>query len=170
MLKNEFDSYRIQQKSHPLMIKNDIEAIPFIHESLPVWRNHRAGGIRFSDIDNGIELFGVIDDIWINPQGELIIVDYKATAKQGKFGLNLSNSWNSINNRQVAFYAYLFQRNGFKTHDTGYFVYCIADNDKPALNGKLEFETKVVSYQIDYSWIAKTIHNILTCLNQKKNS
>lgn len=167
LLKNEFDKYRREQKAHPIMIKNKIEAVPLVHESFPAWRNYKSGGIRFRDDANGIELYGIVDDVWINPQQEFIIVDYKATAKQGSKALNLSNSWNSSNKRQMSFYAFIFKKCGYTIHHTGYFLYSIADNNKPALNEKLEFETRVVSYELDDTWVEATLQDIRYCLDQR---
>jgi len=168
LLKNEFDEYRKLQKAHPIMVQYNIDAVPMIHESLPSWRNYKAGGIRFCDAANGIELYGVIDDVWINSKQELIIVDYKATARQGSIVLNLSNSWNSGNKRQVSFYAFLFKQCGYQVNNTGYFIYSIANNTKVAFNERLEFDTRVVPYQIDDTWVDKTIQNIRSCLDQER--
>ena len=30
---------------------------------------------------------GAIDDLWVNPAGQLIVVDYKATSKDGEVSL-----------------------------------------------------------------------------------
>ena len=167
LLKNEFDEYRKQKKAHPIMTQYNIEAIPFMHELLPNWRSYKTGGIRFCDYINNVELFGVIDDIWINLQHELIIVDYKATARQGSVVLNLNYNWNITNKRQASFYAYLFKKHGYQINNTGYFIYSIANTDKSTFNEKLEFEMRVLPYQIDYSWIEKAIQDIRNCLDQE---
>ncbi|BDC34446.1 hypothetical protein Noda2021_04040 [Candidatus Dependentiae bacterium Noda2021] len=149
------------------MVRHSIDAIPFHHDLFPKWRSYKAGGIRYFDSTNQIELCGVLDDIWVNKDEELIIVDYKATARKGSVLLDLSNAWNSNNKRQVSFYAYILKTLGFKIHKNAYCLYVIADNSKPALNENLAFETKVLPYCIDYSWIEKTIVNIRNCLDQE---
>src|SRR5579862_4338028 len=101
--KNEFDKYRVQQRPHPLMIQHNIKAIPFEHKLLTKWRNYKAGGIRFIDQVNNIVLSGVIDDLWINQKRELILVDYKATARKGHVLLDDTNKWGISNRRQMAF-------------------------------------------------------------------
>lgn len=164
--KNEFDQYRTKQIPHPLMLANKIDAVPFAHKSIAVWRDYRSGGIKFFDRDNSLELYGIIDDLWINSKNELIIVDYKATAKHKSLQLNNRSKWDISNKRQMAFYASLFKKNGYPVHGRGYFVYSAADKNKPFFNQRLEFETTVQSYEIDDSWIEKTICDIRSCLNQ----
>lgn len=164
--KKEFDVYRDQQIPHPIMTKNNIEAIPFKNELFDNWRDYKAGGIRFVDSNNGLEFFGIIDEILINSDNELIIIDYKATAKKGKTILNDSNKWLISNKRQMSFYAFLFKKHGYKVHSTGYFIYSIANNDKPFFNQKLEFESTVLSYELDDSWVEQIIQEIRICLNQ----
>ena len=164
--KREFDQYRKRQIPHPIMIKNQIDAIPFMHESINQWRSYKAGGIRFINND-GIELYGVIDDICITPKNELIIVDFKATAKHKQFmTYNARNQWKDSNKRQMAFYANLFKQNGFSIHNTGYFIYSTARKDMPHFNQKLDFESALLPCDIDDSWIDPTVQEILYCLDQ----
>lgn len=164
--KKEFDFYREQEMPHPIMTKNKIKAIPFKHELFDGWRDYRSGGIRFIDSDNKLELYGVIDDLWINSDNELIVVDYKATARKGKIILSDSNKWLISNKRQMSFYAFLFKKHGYKVHDTGYFIYSIADNGKPLFDQKLEFDSSILSYEIDDSWVEEVIQDMRSCLDQ----
>jgi hypothetical protein len=39
LLKNEFDGYRKRKEPHPLMKKYGIDAIPFQHDDMPIWRD-----------------------------------------------------------------------------------------------------------------------------------
>lgn len=169
LFKSEFDQYRKSQEPHPIMIANNLQAIPLEHDLLYAWRNYKAGGIRFVDLRNNLELYGVVDDVWVNPQQELIVVDYKATSKlkQAK-AATTKNKWTDNNKLQIAFYAYLFKRNGYAVHDTGYFVYCLALEDKSALNNKLEFEHELRGYMIDNSWVEPTLSSIRDCLDEKE--
>lgn len=168
LIKNEFDLYRIEQRAHPIMVKNNIDAIPFMHESFYTWRDYKAGGIRFRDEANGIELYGIIDDIWVNEQGELIIVDYKATASRGHMALDSNNRWNKASVRQISYYGYLLKRLGYKINATGYLLYSVASSEQRAFNKKLEFEMRVLSYTIDDSWVERTVREIKYCLTESK--
>ena len=49
LLKKEFDQYRKKQKPHPIMIKNNLDFIPYQHKDLDVWRNSLRGGISYLD-------------------------------------------------------------------------------------------------------------------------
>ena len=44
LLKKEFDQYRKIQKPHPMMIKQNLNFIPFQHKDLDIWRNSLKGG------------------------------------------------------------------------------------------------------------------------------
>ena len=80
LLKKEFDSYRKQAKPHPIMLDNQIKAVPFMHEDLDKWRENFVGVGTLHKPTN-LYIFGAVDDVWVKEDGELIVVDYKATAK-----------------------------------------------------------------------------------------
>ena len=169
--KKEFDHYRKQQLTHPIMVQNKIDAIPFEHELLLCrWRNYKSGGIKFIDLQNGIELSGVIDDLWFNQKTqELIIVDYKATAKHTEFmTYAVKTKWTVANERQMSFYAYLFKKNNFAVHATGYFIYSAVRTNTPFFDNKLDFQSAVLPCWIDDSWIEQTLKDIRSCLDQTK--
>jgi RecB family exonuclease len=80
LFKKEFDVYRKKAEPHPLMIDNKIKAIPFSHEDIDEWRENFVG-VNTVHKSTNLYVFGAVDDIWVNEDGELIVVDYKATAK-----------------------------------------------------------------------------------------
>lgn len=165
--KNEFDQYRQQEKPHPIMIANNIDAIPFSNKLIYLWRDYQAGGIRSIDRVNSLELYGIVDDVWINSNQELIIVDYKATAKHKSLTSSThKNKWIENNEKQIAFYANIFRKNGYKVHDTGYFVFSTALHNQSFFNQRLDFETTVQSYKIDDAWIDQSLQDIRNCLDQ----
>jgi len=110
----------------------------------------------------GLTVCGGIDDVWVTPDEELIVVDYKATAKDGE--VTLDADWQDGYKRQMEIYQWLFRKNGFKVSDTGYFVYCNGNTDKEAFDGKLEFEIKIIPYTGDTSWVEGTILKAIECL------
>mgnify|MGYP001330069471 CR=1 FL=1 len=81
LLKKEFDQYREKNEPHPLIIQNDIDAVPHQIETLNTWRSNRTG-VQYHHVPTNLFLFGAIDDLWINSANEMIIVDYKATSKE----------------------------------------------------------------------------------------
>ena len=80
LCKNEFDYYREIQRPHPLFIKNKIDAVPFKHKKLDIWRNNFKG-IRYKSVEHNYDFGGAVDDVWQRKDGKLIIADVKATSK-----------------------------------------------------------------------------------------
>ena len=164
LLKREFDTYRQKQQPHPLMKENDINAIPFQHASLNEWRSNFRG-VRCVDPKTNFEVSGAIDDLWINPETkEIMVVDYKATAKKDE--VTLDADWQISYKRQAEVYQWLLRRNNFKVSDTAYFVYCNGIRDKDTFDQKLEFRTKVIPYEGNGEWIDGTLKSIHEVLNQ----
>jgi hypothetical protein len=98
----------------------------------------------------------------MNSAGELIIVDYKATAKTGE--VSLDAEWQDGYKRQMETYQWLFRKNGFKVAKTGYFVYANGDLDAEAFDGKLEFKVKLIPYEGDTAWVEPTLIKAKACL------
>ena len=140
-----------------------VDAVPLAHERMDEWRDSLRGGIKYLHPKTNLLITGGIDDIWINPQGELIIVDYKATSKDGE--VTLDAEWQSGYKHQMEIYQWLFRQNGFKVSDTGYFVYCNGKRDREAFDAKLEFDIKLIPYKGDDSWVEKIIIAAHNCLN-----
>lgn len=166
LLKKEFDSHRAKGTAHPLMKTYKIDAIPLAHEKIDEWRDSLRAGITFKIDDENVVVTGGVDDVWINPQGEYIIVDYKATSKEEE--VTLDADWQIGYKRQMEIYQWLFRQNGYKVSKTGYFVYCNGKTDKKAFDGKLEFDIKIIPYKGDDSWVGKTILDAIQCLKSEK--
>ena len=162
LLKKEFDIHRAKNTVHPLVEKYGLDAVPFQHEKMEEWRDALRRGVQYLHEPTNLLVTGGIDDVWINPEKELIIVDYKATAKKGE--VSLDAEWQIGYKRQIEVYQWLFRKNGFKVSDTGYFVYCNGNTDKEAFDGKLEFDIKIIPYTGSDDWIEKTIFEIRKCL------
>jgi len=161
LFKKEFDIHRVKKEAHPMMKTYGIDAIPFGHEKMEEWRNNFSG-IKFLHKPTNFLIFGAIDDIWINPQKELIIVDYKSTAKNSE--INLDADWQIGYKRQMEIYQWLFRKNDFKVAETGYFVYANGKTDKEAFDAKLEFDIKILPYKGDDSWVENEIIKAHKCL------
>src|SRR3989338_10687668 len=161
LLKKEFDLHRAQSQSHPLMKTYEVDAVPYQNERLALWRDPFKG-IDFLHTQTNLLVFGAIDDVWINPFGELHIVDYKATSKEEE--VNLDADWQIAYKRQMEIYQWLFKENGFKVAKVGYFVYCNGRTDAEAFDGKLEFDIKVIPYEGDVGWVEGVIMDAIKCL------
>ena len=71
LLKKEFDVHRKEKSSHPLMDEYGIDAVPFQHASMDIWRENFKG-MEFKHLETGFVVSGAVDDVWQNPKGELI--------------------------------------------------------------------------------------------------
>ncbi len=155
--------HRAKGTQHPLQKKYNIEAIPFAHEKIDEWRDSLHKGVMYHHVVTNFRITGGIDDIWVAPDGELIVVDYKATSKKEE--VNLDAEWQMGYKRQMEIYQWLFRHNGFRVSDTGYFVYCNGRADREAFDGKLEFDITLIPYTGNDQWVEKTILEIHKCLN-----
>lgn len=162
LLKKEFDTHRAKGSAHPLMKTYGIDAIPYSHEELDAWRDSLRRGIKYHHEKTNLMLRGGVDDVWVNPAGELHIVDYKATSKSTE--VNLDAEWQDGYKRQMEIYQWLFRKNNFKVSPIGYFVYCNGNTDKEAFDAKLEFDVKIIPYTGDDSWVEGVIAKLYKCL------
>jgi len=151
LFKREFDVYREKKEIHPLMKKAGVDAIPYQHEKLEEWRDAFKRGISYHHEPTNITLRGGIDDVWVTPDDELIIVDYKATSKKEgpKTDADLYDSYK----RQMEVYQWLFRKNGFKVSPAGYFVYANGDSNAETFSDTLNFSTVLIPYAGDDTWI-----------------
>jgi len=163
LLKKEFHMHRKKKTVHPLMKKYGIDAVPFQHAKMEEWRDSLRAGVSFQYAPTGFLVRGGVDDVWVDPQGELIVVDYKATSKDGE--VSLDAEWQDGYKRQMETYQWLFRQNGFKVSDTGYFVYVNGKTDKEAFDARLEFDVSIISYTGKTDWVEPTLHDIKKCLD-----
>lgn len=161
LFKKEFDVYRSQAKPHPIMLDNQIKAVPYQHDDLDKWR-HNFTGVSVLHKPTNLQVFGAIDDVWVNDAGELIVVDYKATAKDKE--VSLDSDWQISYKRQMETYQWLLRQNGFAVSDVGYFVYTNGRMDLDGFNDRLEFTTKLIAYTGDDSWLEQTLMDMKACM------
>ncbi len=166
LLKKEFDVHRADATSHPLMAQYGVDAVPFADDRMDAWRDALKRGVEYTHPETGFRMSGAVDDIWVRPNGELIVVDYKATSKEGKI-TELDQEWHIGYKRQLEVYQWLLRRNEFKVSNTGYWVYANAHTDKKAFDRQLEFEITLVPYQGNDSWVEGTLHAIKKCLDSE---
>jgi CRISPR/Cas system-associated exonuclease Cas4 (RecB family) len=154
LLKKEFDVYRSKGEPHPIMTEFQVEAIPFSHESLDTWRETFVG-VTTIHAPTNLHVFGAVDDLWVTPSGEVIVVDYKATAKDRE--VSIDAAWQISYKRQMEVYQWLLRQNGLHVSDTGYFVYCNGRLDMDGFNNRVEFKSKVIPYTGNGDWIEPTL-------------
>jgi CRISPR/Cas system-associated exonuclease Cas4 (RecB family) len=131
---------------------------------MDTWRENFEG-VEYTHPSTGFVISGAVDDIWVAPSGELIVVDYKATSKPGTIETLGDSSWNEQYRRQMGVYQWLLRQNGFEVSSMGYLVYANAYDDKQAFDGKLEFEVTVVECEGNTEWIDEILPKIKETLD-----
>lgn len=165
LLKNEFDLLRKKEQKHELMEKYGIEAIPFQHPDLAIWRDdvYRYVGASVVHKPTNLEICGIVDDIWVKPDGELVIVDYKSTSTKEE--ISLDSEYKEGYKKQMEVYQWIFRQMGFEVCPTGYFVFANADKGRDRFDGRLEFELTIVEHEGNTDWVESTIKEIKKCLD-----
>lgn len=164
LFKKEFDVHRTAGTKHPIMEKYKIEAVPFKHKDLDIWRDPFQG-LMCIEPDTGLLVSGGIDDVWQHADGSLIVVDYKATSKEGSITSLADSAWEEQYERQIGVYQWLFEKMGFTVNKTGYFVYANALKTPNGFHDTLTFETTLIPCAGDTSWIPETLKAIKNCLD-----
>ena len=165
LAKEEFDTYRKAQTNHPIMPNTNMT--PLQHPDIETWQSNRVG-IRFHY--NGYDFYGAVDDVWVNHgQTETWhVVDYKATAKKDPVTeLDPNAEHHQSYMRQISFYTWLFEQNGYPVSNTTYFYYTTGDNTLAAFNNTLHFRTHLVTYVCQTDWVQPTIDALIACYEQE---
>lgn len=161
LFKKEFDSYRLKGEPHPIMTEYKVKAIPYAHEKLDDWRETFVG-VQYVHPPTNLLVFGAVDDLWVNDEGEVIVVDYKATAKDKEVSIN--SGWQISYKRQMEVYQWLLRQNGLTVQNTGYFVYTNGRLDLDGFYNRIEFRTKVIPYTGDDAWVEPTLRKMKACM------
>lgn len=167
LLKQEFDGFRAKGLPHPLQKRFKIDAVPAKNEKINEWRENFKG-VQFLHEPTNLLITGAIDDLWVNPKGEHMVVDYKATSKAKKVDKLDDSIWHDQYRRQMEVYQWLLRHNGLKISDTGYFVYCNGIKDKDLFDSKLDFEIAVIPYTGKDDWVEPRLTDIKKSLESGK--
>lgn len=149
LLKKEFDVCRENGTAHYIIKKYSINAIPYKCKEINIWRTNFTG-IQFHHKPTDFLVFGAVDDVWVNPVGELIVVDYKAT---GATNHQIYPGYK----RQMEVYQWLLAMNGHKVSKTGYFLFAKVNKEGGFAEGKLSFDLFLEPLEGDSSWIEGAI-------------
>ena len=158
-----------------MFAKYNLNVVPFQHADFTKWRDGH--GVRAIYEPTNFDVYGKIDDIWQDCEtGELIVVDYKSTARAEpeylkpdyyRYGLG------SKYKKQQEVYQWLLRRNGFDVSTK--FILLYVDGDRRAKSffpepstelGRLDFRTSLMIIDGDDSWIEKTLHDMKAVLDQ----
>lgn len=143
LLKKEFDIHRAKATRHPLMIEHSLHVVPFNHPDLVTWRSNFKG-IKLPHQPTNFVLSGAVDDLWVNPNGELFVVDYKGTASAKDEPMTLDTTYRQAYKRQLEFYIFLLRGNGFKVSRRSFIVYAVGQMNAPSLDGRLLFRLELI--------------------------
>lgn len=166
LFKKEFNIHRAAGTAHPIMKKYSIEAVPLKHDKMDDWRDPFLG-IEHKHKDTGLLVCGGVDDLWQKPDGEIIVVDYKATSKADRIEKLGDSPWEKQYQRQLGVYRWLLEQNGFKVAPMGYLVYANASKEEDAFDDKLTFETTLVECPTETDWIEPTLEQIKKTLDSE---
>ena len=164
LLKKEFDGYRAEGTAHPIMEQYGLDAVPYVHDDLDVWR-HNFTGIRFLYRPINFEVFGAVDDVWQKSDGSLIVVDYKATSTKSE--ITLDGPYKQAYKRQLEVYQWLLRQNGFAVSNTGYFVYANGRSSESAFHQNLKFDVVLIPYEGNDAWVEETLAAAHKCLKSE---
>ena len=156
LLKKEFDEHRSTQTVHPALLELGFDFVPLQHPDIEKWRSNFVGVSLYYEPTN-FHLFGALDDVWLARNGDLVVVDYKATAKAEPVTKLSSEEWHMAYRRQIEFYQWLLASNGFKVAESGYWLYATARNNLNQFDRKLVFDLRLIEHPGDYSWVEPTI-------------
>lgn len=154
LLKKEFDLHRLHRRPHPLMTLYGVDAVPLRDPRMDEWRDAKRGVTHLHRPTN-LLFFGAVDDLWVDPSGNVIVVDYKATSTAAT--VTLDGEWKAAYKRQLEMYQWLLRRNGLTVSDRGYFVYVNADKDREAFDGRLEFSLQILPYDGSDAWVEEAL-------------
>lgn len=166
LLKQEFDAHRERGTRHPIMERYGLDAVPYQAPQLNVWR-HNFTGVAHHHEPTDFHVYGALDDVWVNPEGELIVVDYKAT------GADQHQVYDSYR-RQLEIYQWLLRQNAFNVSSTAYFVFARVNKANgfgsisPTIDGelaRLSFNLFLEPHTGDDSWIEPALRAARTILD-----
>jgi len=168
LLKKEFDILRKSGQRHELMEKYGINAVPLVHPELSDWRDDQRKFLGANTLhkETNFRVSGIVDDVWVTPEGTFIIVDYKATSTAKE--ISLEDEYKQGYKRQVELYQWIFRQKGFKVSDIAYFVFANAKKDNEKFDGQLEFAVNIIAHDGNDAWVEPTLQKIYKCLNTEE--
>jgi len=189
LLKRDADNVR-GKSALPIWEANGLgHMIPFEHEDLENWANSLHYGkddtyFNFVHEESNIKMGGGLDDVFLNTEtGQIHIVDYKSTAqgtrspeKYVKKPVSLDDPWKVSYKRQMDMYVWVARNKGFDVSNTGYFVYVDAQHkdivgmltDADPAKAWMEFETSIIPYEADPTWVEPTLLEIKQFLDNQE--
>ena len=168
LLKKEFDQYRSKEKPHPMMIRHNLNFVPFKHKDLNLWRNSLKGGISYLDEKTNLIIHGGIDDVWFDlDKKKLVVVDYKAQSTSYPVMTHsyLNSEWHFSYKLQMDIYVHILRKMNFDVSDMSYFYVCNGEKTNNKFENKMDFKATLVPYKVNTSWIEGKLSEMKEVLN-----
>jgi len=170
LLKNEHDLARAKKIKTKYLEEANINAIPFSHPELDVWREPFKGA-RYHHKETNIVIVGSVDDLWENLDTKKIsVTDFKSTFSNNFDKLKSFDAPYLIGyKRQAEIYSWILSKLGLDIDNTSYFFYVNAKPEQKIFNNSLEFEWAIIPYTTkSYNWVGDTIVEIKNFLETNR--
>ena len=114
------DFCRKENRPHGIFKENNLNIQPFNHPDLSIWQDSFKG-IQYLHPDYNLILYGGVDDIMVDENDELVVIDFKSTAKRAdiKTSEDVFQGGETYK-RQLEIYSWLLQKNEFRVSTNGY--------------------------------------------------
>ena len=168
LLKKEFDKFREEKKPHPVMVKYNLDFVPYQHKDLDIWRNSLKGGISYLDEKTNLIIHGGIDDLWLDlKEKKLVVVDYKSQSSNYPVTVSsyLNSQWHLSYKLQMDIYVHILRKMNFKVSDISYFYVCNGEKTNDKFDNRIDFKTTLIPYYVNTSWIENKLVEMKEVLN-----
>lgn len=162
MMKDEMDIIRQKGvRQHAVEISGKEFVLSRI-KSLGKWR-HSSHGLCYQWGED-LMLKGVLDDVWEDSKGNLVVVDFKSTASDSL--MEALPRWSDKIERQLSFYSYLLTQIGYAVSNESIVFYVVGKIKKDGLSKQMEFDYQKFIVRNDMAWIDSTVQAALATLKR----
>ncbi len=156
-LKKELDGYRQKQTVPPIVAEAGLDLRPLSHPAMDDWRKTSRG---ISHNTGVFSITGVMNDVWVDRDGQLVVVEYKATGRtKAVTELGYAEFYDSYR-REIEIYQWLLRKNGFEVSNTAYFLYVTATQTEDSFENVLHFESNLIAHEGSSEWIEDVLDQI----------
>ena len=160
LLKKEFDRHRAEGSIHPVVKNLGFDFVPLRHPKMDDWRSTKKGVERTHQA-TGFDIFGAVDDIWVDSDGKAIVVDYKATAKDAPVTTLGNQGFHNSYRRQLDIYSWLLRgQPDIEVSAKAFWLYVTGRKSASDFGGMLVFDPALIEYHPDVSWIEPFLEKV----------
>jgi len=164
VIKKHFDEHR-KNGTKPKELLSDHSTIPkeiSLFPDLELVDKFRRK-IEWKD-DKGNELFGKIDDLLFDEEGDAIVIDFKTKGDEPK---EEAMSIDKHYRPQLEAYAFLLKKNGLNVKNFGYLLYFYPKKINDNKEAEFEFEIRTKKIDLNPSNVEKTFYDAIETLKAK---